>query len=108
MTEEQLADYQKNKPGTFIVWHFLDENNPEDLAMLDASVLHRDVLIESDEMFWMYMDEHNEIQSYSGDAWPLPKGAFSHPRSNGTFAKILRSYVRERGLMSLNEAIRKM
>jgi N-acyl-D-glutamate deacylase len=108
MTEEQLADYQENKPGTFIVWHFLDESDPEDLALLDASVLHPDVLIESDEMFWMFMDEHSEVHNYDGDAWPLPKEAFSHPRSNGTFAKILRSYVRERGLMSLLEALRKM
>jgi N-acyl-D-glutamate deacylase len=108
MTDAQLADYQKNKPGTFIVWHFLDESNPDDLALLDASVLHPKVLIESDEMFWMFMDEHNEVQNYAGDAWPLPEGSFSHPRSNGTFAKILRSYVRERGLMSMQEALRKM
>ncbi len=108
MTEEQVADYQKNKPGTFIVWHFLDESNPDDLAMLDASVLHPRILIESDEMFWMFMDDQGEVENYAGDAWPLPEGSFSHPRSNGTFAKILRSYVRERGLLSLNEAIRKM
>ncbi len=108
MTEEQLADYQKNKPGTFIVWHFLDESNPEDLAMLDASVLHPKILIESDEMFWMFMDEHDRIINYAGDAWPLPEDTFSHPRSNGTFAKILRSYVRERKLMSMQEALRKM
>jgi hypothetical protein len=44
------------------------------------------VLIESDEMFWMFMDEHNEIENYTGDAWPLREGALSHPRSNGTFA----------------------
>jgi len=54
MTEDQLNDYQKNKPGTFIVWHFLDESNPEDLALLDKSVMHPNILIESDEMFWMY------------------------------------------------------
>ena len=108
MTEEELADYQQNKPGTFIVWHFLDESNPDDLALLDASVLHPDVLIESDEMFWMFVDDHDEIENYEGEAWPLPEGAFSHPRSNGTFAKILRSYVRERGLMTMQEALRKM
>jgi N-acyl-D-glutamate deacylase len=108
MTEEQLADYQQNKPGTFIVWHFLDESDPDDLALLDASILHPDVLIESDEMFWMFMDQDNEIENYAGDAWPLPEGSFSHPRSNGTFAKILRSYVRERELMSMQEALRKM
>jgi len=108
MTEEQVADYQKNKPGTFIVWHFLDESDPDDLAMLDASVLHPKILIESDEMFWMFMDDQGEVENYAGDEWPLPEGSFSHPRSNGTFAKILRSYVRERGLMTMQEALRKM
>ncbi|WP_419780300.1 amidohydrolase family protein [Maridesulfovibrio sp.] len=107
MTEEQLADYQKNKPGTFINWHFIDESNPEDLALLDASILHPRVNIESDEMFWMLIDG-NHIENYSGEAWPLPEKAFSHPRSNSAFAKILRSYVRERKLMSLQEALRKM
>lgn len=107
MTEEQLTDYQKNKPGTIITWHFLDESNPEDLSMLDASILHPRILIESDEMFWMLIDEKG-IENYAGDDWPLPEKAFSHPRSNGTFAKVLRSYVRERKLMTLSEAIRKM
>ena len=108
MTEEQLADYQQNSPGTFIVWHFLDETDPEDLALLDASVLHPDVLIESDEMFWMFMDDQGHVENYEGDGWPLPQDTFSHPRSNGTFAKILRSYVRERGLLTMQEALRKM
>jgi len=108
MTEEQLADYQKNNPGTFIVWHFLDESNPDDLALLDASILHPRVLIESDEMFWMFMDNHNRVVNYEGDEWPLPQEAFSHPRSNGTFAKILRSYVRERKRMTMQDALRKM
>lgn len=108
MTEAQLDDYQKNKPGTFITWHFLDENDPEDLALLDRSVLHPNILIESDEMFWMTMDEDGHIENYVGHDWPLPDGAFSHPRSNGSFTKILRIYVRERQLMTLSEAIRKM
>ena len=108
MTEEQLEDYQKNNPGTFIVWHFLDESNPEDLALLDRSILHPKVLIESDEMFWMFMDDHNHVTNYDGDEWPLPEATFSHPRSNGTFVKILRSYVREREVMTLQEALRKM
>ncbi|WP_282121147.1 amidohydrolase family protein [Ruegeria atlantica] len=108
MTEEELADYQANKPGTFITWHFLDEENPTDLALLDASITHPEILIESDSVFWSYFDENGGISNYEGDAWPLPDNVFSHPRSSGTFAKILREYVRERGLMSLEEAIRKM
>ena len=108
MNEEQLNEYQKNSPGTFIVWHFLDESNPEDLALLDMSILHPKILVESDEMFWMFMDEHNHVINYEGDEWPLPEESFSHPRSNGTFAKILRSYVRERKLLTMQEALNKM
>jgi hypothetical protein len=108
MTEDQLADYQANKPGTFIVWHFLDESNPEDLALLDMSVAYDHALIGSDSMFWMYFDDDGKVVNYEGDEWPLPDNLFSHPRSAGTFAKVLRSYVRERGLFSLSEAIRKM
>ena len=108
MTEEQLKHYQENEPGTFIVWHFLDESNPEDLAKLDTSILNPNVLIESDEMFWMHIDEEGHVDNYDGTEWPLPKDLFSHPRSNGTFAKVLRMYVRERGLLSMSEAIRKM
>ncbi len=37
-----------------------------------------------------------------------PRKHFPIPRSAGTFAKILRSYVRERKLMTLPEALRKM
>lgn len=108
MTEAELTEYQSNKPGTFIVWHFLDESNAEDLALLDKSILHPDVLIESDEMFWSLIDEQGHVETYIGDAWPLPEGAFSHPRSNGTYAKILRSYVRERKIMTMSDAIKKM
>ncbi len=108
MTEDELADYQANEPGTFITWHFLDEDDPEGLALLDASVTHPSVMIASDAVFWSYFDENGAIQNYDGDAWPLPEDVFSHPRSAGAFAKILRSYVRERGLLSLEDAIRKM
>jgi len=108
MTEEQLADYQANNPGTFITWHFLDENNPENLALLDLSVTHPSTVIASDAVFWSYFDGNGQVQNYEGDEWPLPDNVFSHPRSAGTFSKVLRSYVRERGLLSLSEAIRKM
>ena len=108
LTEERLADLQANEPGTFVTWHYLEEDVPEDLALLDASIMHPSVLIASDSVFWSYFDEDGSVKMYEGDAWPLPDNVFSHPRSAGTFAKVLRSYVRERGLLSLNEAIRKM
>lgn len=108
MTEDQLADYRKNRPGTFITWHFLDERNPDDLALLDLSVTYPHALIASDTTFWASFDPDGSVKIYEGTDWPLPEGVFSHPRASGSFAKVLRSYVRERGLLSLNEAIRKM
>ena len=108
MTEDQLADYQKNKPGTFIVWHFLDESDPDDLALLDMSVTYDHASVGSDSMFWMSFNDDGEVVNYEGDEWPLPDNLFSHPRSAGAFAKMLRSYVRERGIPSMSEAIRKM
>lgn len=108
MSEEELEDYQATKPGTFITWHFLDEGKPEDLTLLDMSVLHPATMIASDATFWSYFDQDGTIQTYTGDEWPLPDNVFAHPRSAGTYAKILRSYVRERGVLSLSEAIRKM
>ena len=108
LTESQLTDLQENTPGTFITWHFLDENSPDGLAKLDASITHPEVMIGSDAVFWSYFDEMGVVKNYDGDEWPLPDKVFSHPRSSGAFAKILRSYVRERELLTLPAAINKM
>ncbi|MEL6264151.1 MAG: amidohydrolase family protein [Pseudomonadota bacterium] len=108
LTEEELENYQANEPGTFVTWHFLDEDVPEELSFIDASITHPAVLIASDAVFWSYIDDNGIVLTYTGDAWPLPDNVFSHPRSAGAFAKVLRYYVRERGLLSMNEAIRKM
>jgi N-acyl-D-glutamate deacylase len=108
MSEDELADYQTTKPGTMIVWHFLDEADPAALSLLDISVTNPATAIASDSVFWSYFDADGKILNYDGDAWPLPDNVFSHPRSTASYTKILRSYVRERGLLSLSEAIRKM
>ncbi len=39
---------------------------------------------------------------------PIFGQAFPHPRSYGTFARVLGRYVRERGVLSLEDAVRKM
>src|SRR5262245_29596516 len=44
---------------------------------------------------------------YTGDAWPLPEDATSHPRSAGCFTRFIREWVRERRKLSLLEGIRK-
>jgi N-acyl-D-glutamate deacylase len=44
---------------------------------------------------------------YTGDAWPLPDDATSHPRSAGCFTRFIRHWVRERQAVSLLEGVRK-
>jgi N-acyl-D-aspartate/D-glutamate deacylase len=39
--------------------------------------------------------------------WPPPPRTVTHPRTGGTFAKVLRRYVREDGALDLVEAIRR-
>lgn len=50
------------------------------------------------------------LTSVASDGWTLrPSGpGRPHPRSFGTFARVLGHYVRERGLLALPEAVRKM
>ncbi len=107
LDKEKFDRLQKNKPGTFIYWFFLDEEKPEELALIDYSITHPNFLIESDAMPW-YIEKNDKIVPYEGDEWPMPKEAFAHPRSNGTFAKTLGSYVRDRKKMDLMEAVRKI
>jgi len=66
-------------------------------------VLYPDGAIASDAMPWTLSDG----SVYTGEAWPLPKDATSHPRSAGCFTRFIREWVRERKTVSLMEGIRK-
>ncbi|WP_219465359.1 amidohydrolase family protein, partial [Nonomuraea rhizosphaerae] len=38
-------------------------------------------------------------------AWPLPPAAVTHPRTAGTFSRVLRRHVRETGRLTLLDAV---
>lgn len=44
----------------------------------------------------------------ASDSIPSGPGAKGHPRTNGTFPRVLGEYVREQGILSLEDAVRKM
>jgi N-acyl-D-amino-acid deacylase len=82
-----------------------------------------DLVIEDDsrvQTIYFMIDEHNlqtALQlpwvSFGSDAASLaPEGVFlqssTHPRAYGCFARVLGRYVRELGLISLQEAVRKL
>lgn len=101
---EELLAAQAEEPSTLVLWHILDtENNAHHRDLLDLSVLYPGGAIASDAMPWTLSDG----SVYSGDAWPLPDDATSHPRSAGCFTRFMREWVRERQAVSLLEGVRK-
>ena len=85
---EDLLATQSEDPSQLVLWHVLDtENNARHRDMLDLSVLYPGGAIASDAMPWSMPDG----SIYTGDAWPLPDEATSHPRSSGTFTRFMRA-----------------
>ena len=90
------------QPGAVIVRHFLDL--PAERDILDTSVLFPGGAIASDGMPWI---DSSTGALVAPDQWPLPESAYAHPRSAGTFTRLLAQWVRESASLSLTEALRK-
>ncbi len=100
---DQILAAQADDPGALVLWHFLDvEADARHRDLLDVSVLFPGGAIASDALPWTV-----DGVTYGGDAWPLPDGAVSHPRSSGTFTRFLRQWVRERQAVPLMEGLAK-
>lgn len=100
---DELLAAQEKDPGSLILWHFLDVDvSPRHRDLLDVSVLFPGGAIASDAISWTI-----DGVAYTGDAWPLPDGVVSHPRSAGTFTRFLSRWVRDRQTMPLIEGLRK-
>jgi N-acyl-D-glutamate deacylase len=95
---------QKEKPETIVVYRYLrPDRDARDQDYLDMSVLYPGGAIASDGGWWVVGGKTIE-----GDVWPIPAEAAAHPRSAGTFSRLLRVYVRERGKLTLMQAIEKV
>jgi N-acyl-D-glutamate deacylase len=103
-SREELVAAQADHPASLVLFHFLDVDiEPRHRDLLDVSILYPGGAIASDAMPWTLPD----ASVYTGDAWPLPAEASSHPRSSGTFTRFLRQWVLDRQAMPLIEGIRK-
>ena len=101
---EELLAAQAEEPSTLVLWHILDiENNraPSRPARHVGAVSRRRDRVRRDAV------DAVGRQVYTGDAWPLPDDATSHPRSAGCFTRFIREWVRERQAVSLLEGVRK-
>ena len=103
-SRDELLDRQQADPGALVLIHFLDVAvNQRHRDLLDISVLYPGGAIASDAMPWILSNG----TVYTGDAWPLPDDAVSHPRSSATFTKFLRQWVIERKAVPLMEGLAK-
>ena len=99
----RLNQLRATDPGGIAVIDFLRESDPDDLGYLMRAFLTAGTAVASDAM---------PLVPASGDMaepipWPVPPGVLTHPRTAGTFSRVLRWYVRELGLLDLPEAIRR-
>jgi hypothetical protein len=99
----RLEELRRADPGGIAVIDFLREADPDDLGYLMRAFLTPDTAVASDAM---------PLVPPSGDMaetipWPVPSKVLTHPRTSGTFSRVLRWYVRELGLIDLPEAIRR-
>ncbi len=103
LTQAKIEELQASEPGAVVVMHFLrPDDDPEDQRLLDVSVQYPDAAIASDAMPWTIGPELIE-----GDIWPLPEGAFAHPRSTGCYARFISRWARERKALPLSDALAK-
>ena len=103
-SKAEILKGQQEEPSTLVLWHFLDtETNAHHRDLLDISVMYPGAAIASDAMPWTLPDG----SVYTGDGWPLPEDATSHPRSAGCFSRFIRHWVHERQAVSLLEGVRK-
>ncbi|MCB1311222.1 MAG: amidohydrolase family protein [Sedimentitalea sp.] len=103
LTQAKIDELQAAEPGAVVVMHFLrPDDDAEDRRLLDRSVLFPGAAIASDGMPWSL-----GASLVEGDVWPLPDGAFAHPRSAGCYARFISGWVRERKAIPLVDALAK-
>ncbi|WP_269151192.1 amidohydrolase family protein [Spelaeicoccus albus] len=110
-SEERLVEIRANDPGGLCVLESFDLCDPADKAMLLRAQTVPDAAIASDAMpltfFGTESQRHAAECAATGDVWPLPPGLIAHPRSTGCFARALSWLVRDTGVLTLPEAIRR-
>lgn len=97
----RLNELRATDPGAACIVEFLDESDPVDAAILRSALAFPDAIVASDAMPVQWGERFDTRD------WPLPPAGQTHPRTAGTFAKSLRTMVRETGTWTWPEAFRR-
>lgn len=104
--EAHLRHVRETDPAAPCIIAFLDEEDPYDRAHLRRSLAYPDSIVASDAMPVTWISPGRPPR-FDSDAWPLPRGGRTHPRTAGTFSKSIRLMVRESSSWSWLEAFRR-
>ncbi len=88
----RLRELRQSDPGGLVIIHVLDDDDPADRPLLLRSLLVPDTVVASDAMPLTWAGSAPDPL-----AWPLPRGAVTHPRTAGTFSRALRLLSRGGG-----------
>lgn len=80
----RLRELRAKDPEGLAIFHYLNEDDPDDIAVIRRSLLYADNSIASDAMPLTWPDGPPDPM-----AWPLPP-ALGHPRGAGCFSRALR------------------
>jgi hypothetical protein len=98
----RLSELRTADPGGLAIIRHLDEDDPDDQAVLLRYLTFPGSVIASDAMPLTWTGAAPESAS-----WPLPPAAFTHPRTAGTYARSIRTLSRDGGGLSLPEILAK-
>jgi dihydroorotase-like cyclic amidohydrolase len=97
---DRLRELRATDPGGLVIFDFMDDDDPDDHAILRRALQFDDAIVASDGMPPVWKDPALDPLT-----WPLPPGAATHPRTAGCFSRALRLW-REEGT-ALADALRR-
>lgn len=108
---ERLIQLRATHPDGTCIVDFLDMDVPAERNTLLQALCAPGAAIASDSGYPEYVGPESgrasAMAALDAREWPLPAGFDSHPRSAGTYSRSLRWLVRELGVQSLTDGLRR-
>ncbi|OUC94378.1 amidohydrolase family protein [Streptosporangium minutum] len=99
---EALRRVRESEPGSAAFVHLLDEDDPAQFDYIQRALTFTDAAVATDAVPLLWRSGSPDPLS-----WPLRPDAVTHPRTAGTYGRTLRRLVRQNGVLSLPEAVRR-
>jgi cytosine/adenosine deaminase-related metal-dependent hydrolase len=98
---DELRRVREEDPGALAFVHQTDESDSAAFGVVQRALAFPDAAVASDAIAPLWPGPRDPLR------WPLPPQVATHPRTAGTYSRTLRLLVRELGLLTLPEAVRR-